>query len=68
MGKLVEFVDASGKIVFFDPHAVVCIDLPEVYAEIPDTTWFKVVFSNSVITLEGDRDEFVRLVQKRRGV
>ena len=65
--KLVKFVDANGKMTFFDPLAVVCVD--SLYPAFEhQAAWFTVVFMGGTIHIEGDMDEFVRLVQKRRGV
>lgn len=65
--KLIKFVEADGKTTFFDPLAVVCVS-PLFTASEGMGNWFTAVFMGGTIQLEGDMDEFVCLVQKRRGV
>jgi len=69
--KLVEFVDAEGETHFFDPLAVVYVSPKR--ANYVDggpriQQMFRVIYMGGAINMGGDRDEFVRLVQKRRGV
>ena len=65
--KLVEFVDGDGSH-FFDPLAVVYVGPLISYIDLPDLTEFKVIYMGGEANLTGDRDEFVRLVQKKREV
>lgn len=69
--KLVEFVDADGEVHFFDPLAVVYVGSLSYKLTgygTDERMGFKVIYMGGAVNLMGDRDEFVRLVQKRRGM